>query len=320
MIDEAIDIYRKLVLIRRSEEAIRRWYGQDEMKTPMHMSMGEEAIPVGVCAALASTDQVMGTYRTHALYLAKTDDVDGFFAELYGRASSPLRGKCGSMHLSAPEHGMMGCSAIVASAVPVSNWLSFANRYQANGKLVAVFFGDGAVEGGVFWESLNFACLRQLPILLVCEDNGLAVHTKPETRHGYDSITRLVAGYRCDTWETDSTDAVVVRDLARRAIGRIREGKRPGFLRCRYYRYLEHVGINTDFDAGYRTEEGYREWLARDPVDLRRRLLLEQGVPEERLCRIEAVETERVRQAVEKAKAAEFCNQSALYEGVFAGA
>ena len=142
MLNLNLELYKKLYLIRRAEERIRQHYMEDEMKTPMHMSMGEEAIAVGVCHALKAEDQVFGSYRSHAIYLAKTQNTDDFFAEMYGKDTALLKGKGGSMHMCAPDSGFMGTSAIVASIIPVAVGAAFANKQKGNGKLVAVFFGD----------------------------------------------------------------------------------------------------------------------------------------------------------------------------------
>jgi TPP-dependent pyruvate/acetoin dehydrogenase alpha subunit len=145
------NLYKKMYLIRRAEQGILDYYATDAMKTPMHMSMGEEAAVVGVCAVLKKTDQVLGTYRSHALYLAKTGDTKKFFAEMYGKTTGIADGKVGSMHLSSPEHGHPISSAIVAGAIPVAVGIAYANKYRKTGAITAVFFGDGALEEGVFW-------------------------------------------------------------------------------------------------------------------------------------------------------------------------
>ena len=188
-----VRLYEKMYLIRKAEEAIQEYYPEDDMKTPMHMSMGEEAIVAGVCEALDPEDQVLGTYRSHALYLAKTSETNRFFAEMYGKATGVARGKAGSMHLSSFEHGLLCSSAIVASSIPVALGVAFANKYKNRNKKVVVFFGDGAVDEGSFWESVNFAGLKKLPLLFVCEDNGLAVHTRREDRQGYSSINKVIS-------------------------------------------------------------------------------------------------------------------------------
>jgi len=312
------DLYGKLYLARRAEEKIREHYIENEMKTPMHMSMGEEAIAVGVCHALRPEDQVFATYRSHAIYLAKTQKIDDFFAEMYGKDTALLKGKGGSMHMCAPESGFMGTSAIVASIIPVAVGAAFANKRKDNGKIVTVFFGDGALDEGAFWESLNVACLMKLPVLFVCEDNGFAVHTAASKRQGYASIANIVSKFNCNVLKENTTDVEVIYKLTRRAIRLIRTTQMPCFMHQRYYRYLEHVGVNEDFDAGYRSREEFEEWYKKDPIDLQRKKLLRLGIKEEEIIKLEKEIDNKIENSLKLAKEAPFAEVSELYNGVFA--
>ncbi len=314
----SMDLYRKLYLARRAEETIREHYDENDMKTPMHMSMGEEAIAIGVSHALSPQDQVFSTYRSHAIYLAKTGKVEDFFAEMYGKDTALLKGKGGSMHMFAPEFGFMGASAIVASQIPVGVGAAFANKRQANGKMVAVFFGDGATDEGAFWESLNVACLMKLPVIFICEDNGFAVHTPASSRQGYASITDIVSKFNCNVLNENSTDVEVMYKLTRQAIEMIKTDEMPCFMHLKYYRYLEHVGINEDFDAGYRPKEEFEQWRKNDPVLLQRQRLLRHGVKEEDIAGLEKEVDGRISRSIRSAKEAPFSNSSELYHGVFA--
>ena len=288
------------------------------MKTPMHMSMGAEAIAVGVCEALKAEDQVFGTYRSHALYLAKTEDTDDFFAEMYGKETALLKGKGGSMHLCAPDHGFMGTSAIVGSIIPVAAGCAFANKRANNGKMVAVFFGDGAVEEGVFWESLNLACLMRLPMLFICEDNGLAVHTSKSERQGFESITEIVSKFKCLVYEAKTTDVEAIYKLTREAIDQVNASCMPALLRLEYFRYLEHVGVNEDFSAGYRRRDEFEQWLNVDPISLQRKKLKALGWQESAIKGLEMDINDRVNRSLVRAQQADLCCVSELYEGVFA--
>lgn len=313
-----VELYKKLYLIRASEEKIIKHYFEDEMKTPMHMSMGSEAISVGVTQALNFDDQVFGTYRSHALFLAKTQDTDDFFAEMHGKDTATLKGKGGSMHLCAPSYGFMGASAIVASAIPLAVGCAFANKQQNNGRIVAVFFGDGAIDEGVFWESLNTACLMKLPIIFVCEDNNLAVHTRAKTRHGYESISRIVENFNCTVYEDRTTDVEKIYNLVSNTIENMRNIQAPVFLHFHYYRYLEHVGVGEDFDAGYRSKDEFEEWKENDPILLQQKKLLDLGFRAQAIEQLEADIEKTVSGSFEKAKNAGFCEVSELYEGVWA--
>ncbi len=318
MMEINIDLYQTMYLIRTAEAKIRRHYAEDEMKTPMHMSMGEEAIAAGVCRALKKEDQLFATYRSHAPYLAKTRNIEDFFAEMYGKDTALLKGKGGSMHMCAPQSGFMGTSAIVSSIIPVALGAAFVNKQKGNGRLVTVFFGDGATDEGAFWESLNVACLMKLPVLFVCEDNGLAVHTPGCQRQGYASITDIVSKFNCTVLKERTTDAEVIYGLTRRAVKSINATGKPCFMHLKYYRYLEHVGINEDFDAGYRSKEEFQEWAAVDPVSLQRKKLLQRGLSETDLQRTENEIEAMIENSWRLAKEAPFADDSELYTNVWA--
>ena len=317
MVDTNLELYRKMYLIRKTEEVIREHYFDDEMKTPMHMSMGSEAISAGVCHALSPKDQILGTYRSHGIYLAKTMEVRRFFAEMFGRVTGTSKGKAGSMHLIAPQDGLICTSAIVASTIPVAIGAAFANKIQKNGIRTAVFFGDGAIDEGAFWESLNAACLWKLPVMFVCEDNGLAVHTPAHRRHGYRAITDIVTGFNCDVYCSDSTDAEVIFTLTREALERMARDMRPAFMHLKYYRYLEHVGVNEDFKAGYRTRDEFNVWSKNDPLTIQRNKLLMSRDSAD----IEFIEnqiTTEVEDALTEAGQAPFPGDNVLIEDVYA--
>ena len=317
MKDLNLQLYKKLFLIRKAEDVIRRDYSGDKMKTPMHMSTGGEAICVGVCHALNPEDQIMGTYRTHGIYLAKTGETGQFFAEMYGKSTGMAKGKAGSMHLTAQQSGLICTSAIVGTTIPVAVGAAFANKQAGKGRMVAVFFGDGAIDEGVFWESLNSACVMKLPVLFVCEDNDIAVHVPGRERHGYRSINEIVERFDCSVFTSESTDAEVIHNLTLDALKAIREGGRPSFMHLKYYRYLEHVGVNEDFNQGYRDRTEYEKWRTKDPVELQRAKLL-QWLNEEDIRKTEVDIEARIEQSVKKADAAPFSAPKELYEDVLA--
>lgn len=315
--NEALALYRTLVLARRAEEVIQREYAKNEIKTPVHLAIGEEGIPVGVCHGLPPGTKTFGTYRNHALYLAVTDDTDGFFAELYGRATGPGKGKAGSMHLALPERGLMVTSAVVGTTIPVAVGAALAHAYGSSPALVAVFFGDGAVEEGVFWESLNFACLRRLHVLFVCEDNGLAIHALARDRQGFRSIPEAVHGFRCHVATGDGSDVTEVVAVTRRMLRRMAVDPRPGFLRFTYVRLVEHVGIGDDFDIGYRRRPSEEELARVDPVVRFERRLVQRGWSEA-VRTIRAEVDERLERSLSAAQAAPFPRQEDVLADVFA--
>ncbi len=314
-----LELYRRMYLVRKSEELIQDHYSEDEMKTPVHLYIGQEAVAVGVCDALAADDQVVGTYRSHGVYLAQTDDPEGMFAELYGKVTGPGRGKAGSMHICRPEAGVMMTSAVVGTTIPVAVGLAYSNDLCAPERMVAAFFGDGAIDEGVFWESLNFACLKRLPVLFVCEDNGLAIHTRGEERHGYRDIAEVVASFDCQVVTLDSTDPAEISEATAKAIEAHRADGRPIFLHAKCYRFVEHVGIRNDedFEHGYRSREEFATWSARDPLPAQRKRLLDRGMSELRVLELEKDVDERLHRCVLAAKAGELPLGEELVRDVF---
>lgn len=316
MPDLLLNLYKKLFLLREAEKEIRREYKNEEMKTPMHMSMGEEAIAVGVCAALGDKAQIWGTYRSHAINLARTGDINGFFAELYGKATGPGGGKAGSMHLADPDKGVMMTSAVVATPISLALGAAFASRNLNDGKINVTFFGDGAVDEGAFWESVNLASLWQLPVIFIYEDNGLAIHTPTTMRHGYVNVIDIVRQYKCRCLEYDGTDAQIIYNLAKSAVNLLNYG--PVFMSFKYYRYLEHVGVNEDFNAGYRDKSEFLEWQKKDPVEIQRQRLADAGLTDA-VMEIETRITAQIKNAVVLAKTAPYPEPEALCKGVYDG-
>lgn len=315
-IKHELDLYRRMRLVRRAEEKIIEHYGEDEMKTPVHLYIGQEAVAVGVCDALHPEDGVVGTYRSHGIYLARSEDVEGMFAELYGRTTGPGKGKAGSMHLAKPSGGVLMTSAVVGTTIPLALGIAFANRRRQNGRVGVAFFGDGATNEGVFWESVNFAAARRLPVVFVCEDNGLAIHARREHRQGYRSISEAVRGFDLHVAHSDSTDPWEISQLTREMLRRQREDGRAVFLHVECYRYVEHVGTreDRDFHLGYRRAEEFEHWWSRDPVSTARERLLKAGVREGELRDLEARIEERLSRAVELARRAPVPAPEALWE------
>ena len=255
--------------IRLIEEKIIELYPSDLIQSPVHLSIGQEAIAVGVVAALKTGDLIFPNYRGHAFYLAKGGPLDSFFAELMGKQTGISKGKAGSMHLAAPEQGLMGASAVVASTISHAVGAALAERIKPDGHPDRVFvtvFGDGATEQGSFFESLNFASIHKLPVLFLCEDNGLAVHTNLTDRQSFSlegvaeafgtRYLRLEAGY----------DPRLVRDATMNCLDVLRGGNGPFILHIKTMRYMEHVGPGEDFAAGYRSEVQVNDWKKLDPI------------------------------------------------------
>ncbi len=259
-------LFRTALLIRLVEERIIDLYPSDCIQSPVHLSIGQEAVAVGVCEPLQRNDLLFGTYRGHAYYLARGGDLNAMFAELFGKIGGVSKGKAGSMHLAAPAVGMMGSSAVVASAIPHAVGAALAARVRNTNQVIVTAFGDGATEEGVYHESLNFAALHGLPVLFVCENNGLAVHASLAERQAYRMIDQArLYGIPAETL-TDGWDFLAIADATDALVREIRRDGRPRYLEVATYRSREHVGPAEDFGAGYRRRIGLEDWQDRDPL------------------------------------------------------
>ena len=307
------DVYRLLYLIRRVEERVAEIYPSDRIRSPVHLSIGQEAVSVGVCLPLRPDDVVFGTYRGHGTYLAKGGDLNAMMAELYGKATGCARGKGGSMHLADPDHGVMGTSAVVGTGIANAVGYAYATRLQGEGRVVTAVFGDGAVEEGVFSESVNFAALHRLPIVFVCEHNQYAIHSHVRARQATDDLVERVRTFAVDAHRVPRNDVLLMLDAMTAAVEKARRGDGPVFLEFDTYRWREHVGPGEDYDLGYRSREELEPWVADDQVP-RLAAMLEEGQKQ----RIEADIERCIDAAVEFAEASPFPDPAELLTNVWA--
>lgn len=260
-------LYRVMLRIRRVEEAIAERYAAQEMRCPVHLSIGQEAVAAGVCAALAQQDGVFSNHRAHAHYLAKGGDLTAMLAEIYGKAEGCCKGVGGSMHMIDLAAGFLGAVPIVGATVPLAVGAAWAARLRGEDKVITVFLGDGAFEEGVVYESINFAVLHRLPALFVCENNLYACYTRLSTRQPERSIHAVAAACGCKAMAVDGNDVLAVFNAASGAVSELRAGGHPVFLECSTYRLREHCGPNIDDDLGYRPSAELAEWKAACPVN-----------------------------------------------------
>ncbi len=306
-------LYRSLYRIRRVEEEVARIYPTDKIKSPVHLSIGQEAVSVGVCEALRPDDVVFGTYRGHALYLAKGGNLRTMIAELYGKATGCAKGKGGSMHLIDVAAGMMGTSAVVGTTIPHAVGYAYAMRLRRTGIVTAAFFGDGAVDEGVFHESMNFASLKKLPMLFICENNSYSIHSRQLARQPLVNIVERARAYGIPAERIEDGDVLKIYGKVQTAVDEIRRtGAGPRFFECMTYRWKEHVGPNADFDKGYRNREEAGPWFRSDPVRRVGSLLVADV-----RAGIEAEVDAEIQDAFAFAEASPFPDESELYTDVF---
>jgi pyruvate dehydrogenase E1 component alpha subunit len=261
-----VDLYTKMARIRMMETAISDAYAEQEMKCPIHLSIGQEAVAAGVCQALRETDEAVSTHRGHAHYIAKGGNLNRMMAELYGKATGCAGGKGGSMHLVDPSVGFRGCSAIVGGTIPIAVGIALAAKMKGTDKVAVPFFGDGAADEGVLYEAMNFAAIKKLPVIFTCENNLYAT-CSPQSARQLGNLTSRAEAFGIPAETVDGIRAIEVFQASTRAVERARAGQGPSFIEFKTYRWRKHVGPEYDIDLGYRTQEELDEWMSKCPVE-----------------------------------------------------
>lgn len=272
---EITKLYTKMIMIRYAEERIAQRVTEKKITTPCHLYIGQEAVAVGVCSVLRDSDFVFSTHRSHGHYLAKSDDIRGLFGEVYCRESGCSGGRGGSMHLCNPEKGLLGSSSIVAGCLGIGIGPALKSKILGLDTVSVIFHGDCVPEEGIWHESLNFAAIKKLPVIYVCENNLYAASAPLEERRVYDNISVLAKDHGLQTAIVDGNDVFSVYDAAKQAIEDARLGGGPHFIECRTYRWLGHVGSRDDIDVGLRSREELNWWKARCPILSLEKFLIE---------------------------------------------
>ena len=271
-------LYRSMLLMRRLELEVARRYAEQEMRCPVHLSVGQEAVAAGVCEVLETRDQIVSTHRDHAHYVAKGGHIGRMLAEFYGRSDGCCGGRGGSMHLFDVAAGVLSSLPIVGSSIPIGVGAALGFKQAGSDQIAVCFFGDAAIEEGVFHESANFAAIKKLPVIFVCENNLFSVYTRLDDRQPARPITELAKPHDIPTAYADGNDVQQVYRLTQEAAQRARSGGGPTFLLFDTYRWLEHCGPNYDNDIGYRTEAEFQQWKLRCPVERLHGEMTSQGL------------------------------------------
>lgn len=278
--EELLRLYKEMLRIRLIEESFVEPILKGEIRTPCHLYSGQEAIAVGVCSVLNRDDYIFGNHRSHGHYLAKGGDMKAMAAEIFCRQTGCSRGRGGSMHLIAPEVGMLGAAPIVAGTVSLALGAALAVAIRKDGRVAVSFFGDGAVGEGVLHEALNFAALKKLPLIFACENNLYATHMPIRECRVDRDIADLAAPYGIRAEKIDGNDVLAVREAALRAVEDCRIGNGPVFLEFLTYRLRGHVGPDDNIQGTHtdiRPPEEIAAWRLRDPIVRLGEYLIENG-------------------------------------------
>ena len=260
------DLY-ELTKIRIIEEEIAKEYKKQEMRCPVHLSIGQEAIPVGVSSALTKKDYIISTHRCHAHYLAKGGSVNSLIGELYGKENGTCKGIGGSMHMYDKKVNHFGSIPIVGGSIPIGVGIGYAIKLNRSKQVSVIYFGDAATEEGVFFESLHFAALKKLPVIFVCEDNKYSVYTSRYERHGNRNLKKIIESLDVKFIETVKND---VNDIKKKSLIAKKHAiiNGPVFLYSKTYRNVEHCGPNNDDNLNYRPKQEIEYWSRKDPIEI----------------------------------------------------
>lgn len=273
-----IGLYTTMLEIRKVELKIAEHYPEDEMRTPIHLCIGQEGVAAGVCANLEKDDYVLSNHRGHGHYIAKKGSLNAMIAELYNKETGCSAGRGGSMHLADTSVGLLGSSAIVAGGIPIATGAALASSARNDGRVAVTFFGDGAAEEGVLYESINFAVMKKLPVIYVCENNLYSVCSPLERRQPGPDIYKRAQGFSIPACSVDGNNVIEVYKMANAAIDQARSGGGPYFIECKTYRLTDHHDRKTGVELGYRTQEEWDEWAGKCPIQRLEGLLQEQNL------------------------------------------
>lgn len=312
-------VFFEMLRIRRIEERIANEYSKQQMRCPVHLSIGQEAIAVGVCMALRSSDIIFSNHRSHAHYLAKGGNLKSFIAELYGKKTGCCQGKGGSMHIIDLNVNMFGAISIVAGSIPVAVGTAFGSFLKNEDKITCIFFGDGATEEGVFFESLNFASLKGLPVLFICENNFLSVTTHINERQAKNrDLINIVEGHGIFARKENGNDVEKVYQESTKAVEYILYEKKPVFLEFETYRFRAHCGPDYDYNLGYRTQAEVLENEKKCPIEVfKMKLKKEKIITNIEIDQMEEKINNEIEEAFQFAKKSPFPNEADAFEGVY---
>lgn len=313
-----LDLYENSLKIRLTEEEISKRYSENQMRCPTHLSIGQEAVSAAYASVVNKKDYAVSTHRGHAHYIAKGGNLNALIAEIYGKKTGCSKGKGGSMHLIDLDVNFMGTSAIVGNSIPIGVGLGLSEKLLNKKNLSTIFIGEGATEEGVFFESINFAIVRELPVLFICENNLYSVYSslkdrQPKNRKIYQMIKSLGANSSI----CNGNDAVECYNSISKAYKYVKSKSKPFFLECKTYRFLEHCGPNNDDHLNYRPSKEIKDWEKNDPI-IKINKIVEKKFSKSKLISIENKIKKEIEAAFNFAKKSPFPSEIEAYKGNYA--
>lgn len=309
-------MFRKMVEIRFFEEKVFDLYAQNLVPGTIHLYAGEEAVAVGVCAALERDDYITSTHRGHGHCIAKGADLKRTMAEILGKKSGYCKGKGGSMHIADFSIGMLGATAVVGAGIPIAVGAGLSIKLRKTRQVVACLFGEGASNQGTFHEGINMASVWKLPVIFICENNLYAMGTRQSRVMNIENIADRAIAYGIPGVVVDGNDVLAVYEVTVKAVERARNGEGPTLIECKTYRHKGHSRVDP---AKYRPKEEVEEWLAKDPIKRFKEKLLRDGILiEAEIQQIEREVAAEIEEAVRFAMESPYPEPEEALEDVYA--
>ena len=317
--EELFKMYESMYLIRLVEEKLIELNPEQLMKCPHHYAIGQEAVAVGVCSALNREDQILSSHRCHGHYLAKGGSLNAFMAEMYNKIDGCTRGKGGSMHLIDTAVGVMGSHGVVGTMIPIAVGSAFALKQKNRNNVSVVFFGDGGADQGVLYESLNFAALKKLPVIFICENNSFASFSKTSARHAIEDIAGRAISFGVPAVKVFGQDVLEVYNATKDAVATARKGKGPSFIEAETYRFKAHCGTDDDIGPNLRTKEELEKQKEYCPIALLEKYMISKNILDDK-TKDEIIKqiTMKIDVAVEFGRKSPLPGPDELLKGVFA--
>lgn len=305
--EKLLEFYKSIYTIRRCEEILGEMAKSREIKTPIHLGIGQEAVAVGMAENLTVCDKVFSNHRGHSHYLSMGGSVERLFAEVLGKSSGASRGMGGSMHLVERDVGFWGSVPIVGGTIPIAVGAALAAKHDDKNDISVAYFGDGACEEGVLHESLNLAQLMKLPIIFVCENNLYSSHMDIHLRQPSNSVARFARAHKMQNFTIDGNDVVEVANVASKAVQDARARRGPSFIEAVTFRWRGHVGPEVDFDVGVsRSKSELEAWMKRDPLTrLKRSMVTDDRATDGMFKKIELSVDQLLNDCLDRARTAD---------------
>jgi pyruvate dehydrogenase E1 component alpha subunit len=312
-----IDMYKTMVKIRQFEEKLRQEYHKGNLSGMLHLSVGEEAIASGACAALRKNDYITSNHRGHGHCIAKGGDLKLMIAEILGKEIGYCKGKGGSMHIADPSLGIIGANGIVGGGIPIATGCALSCKLRKENQVTLCFFGDGASNQGSFHESLNLASVWKLPAIYICENNLYAVSTHQSRQQNITNIADRASSYNIPGYVVDGNDVIAVYEIVCKAVDYARKGDGPSLIECKTYRWYGHCEADPPTTT-YRTIEEEKKWKEQCPINKLEKKLIESNIlNRDDLKEIDKEVKKEIESALEFAKSSPEPLIETALEGVF---